>query len=379
MKTLRKLLAGSLLVALAAFGLTALTSSSNDPATTPVFGFTDKYCQNEDYKWFKNVGALIAADGKTDPDATGKDKDKIWRYYSYIEDVDPWWPCHILEYEDDVKAIGEQPKTQKPITGGGGGEETPTPAPQEPIPQKTQAQKQADNLTKDESDDLQECWESKATGISVEIKDWNSDAIGATEATWEIIKGPDHTLGETTPFLDEVEVEGEEEPTLVLSMAVRIYPHGIALKIPDTAHQDTFKHTLVYTQMHETFHVGQIKAIFDATGSLPKPYEWWDLKVKAHNGTSLMYRTLHGKEAGVPSLLLDDNEEMTEDYKNKMADYKALEVKKANGTITKAEEGTMERLATWLKNPKNLPQATANNYYKPDKVKNFECKEEKKK
>ena len=33
MKTLHKLLVGLLLVALTAFGLTALTSSSNDPAT----------------------------------------------------------------------------------------------------------------------------------------------------------------------------------------------------------------------------------------------------------------------------------------------------------------------------------------------------------
>ena len=94
-----------------------------------------------------------------------------------------------MEYRE-VKVIGEQPKKQKPITGGGGGEEeTPTPAPQEPIPQKTKADKQADNLTKDELDDLQECWESKATGISVEIKGWNSDAIGATEAVWGMTKG----------------------------------------------------------------------------------------------------------------------------------------------------------------------------------------------
>lgn len=62
--TLHKLLTGASLVVLTVFGLTVLSSSSNDPATTPVYGFTDKDCQNEDYKWFKNVGALIAADGK---------------------------------------------------------------------------------------------------------------------------------------------------------------------------------------------------------------------------------------------------------------------------------------------------------------------------
>ena len=175
-------------------------------------------------------------------------------------------------------------------------------------------------------------------------------------------------LGETTPYLNADKT---------LSIDVQIYPHGIARKIPDTAHQNTFKHTLVYTQMHETFHVGQIKAIFDTTGALPKPYEWWDLEVQAHNGTSLMYRTLYGKKAGVPSLLLDTNAEMTEAYKNKMEDYKKLETELADPTTTEARkkeiDSEMETLTTWLKNPKNLPQATANNYYKPDKVENFEC------
>ncbi len=366
MKTLHKLLVGLLLVALTAFGLTALTSSSNDPVTTPVFGFTDKYCQNEDYKWFENVGALIAADGKKDPKAKGKNKDKIWRYYSYIEDVSPWYPCHLLEYEDDVKAVGVQPKKKTPPSsdsGGGGGEEE-TPAPQEPIPQKTQAQKQAENFTKDESDDLQECWEGKLDEITVEIKGWNSDAIEAPEAEWEIDKDVHYGFGKTTPFLNADKT---------LSISVQIYPHGIANRIAPTAHQDVFKHMISYSQKHETFHVGQIKSIFDSTGALPKPYKWWDFEVEAHAGASLMWRTLYGKKAGVPSLLLEADKTMTPAYKKMMDDYKALEVKKDAGTITKSEEAKMEKLEKDLKDPANLPQATGNNYYKPNKLENFEC------
>ena len=365
MRTLHKLSAGLTLAALTAFGLTTFALFWFNPLDPPVWGFTDKYCQNDDYKAFKNFAALKAANGKKDPKAKGEDKDKIWIFKAYIEWGDGEFTCRLLE--DDVKAIGEQPK--KPATGGGeegGGEEAP---PQETIPQKTKADKQADTLTKDEADDLRECWESKATGISVEIKGWNSVAIGATEAVWGMTKGVfDRGLGETTPYLNA---------DSTLYMDVQIYPHGISNKIPDTAHQDTFKHTVVYTQMHETFHVGQIKAIFDATGALPKPYEWWELEVQAHNGTSLMYRTLYGKKAGVPSLLLDDNEGMTLDYKDKMEDYKDLETELADPTTTEARkkeiENEMESLSTWLKDPDNLPPATANNYYKPDQLKNFEC------
>lgn len=217
------------------------------------------------------------------PDAN--DPDKIWRYYSYIEDVSPWHPCHLLEYEDDVKVVGTVPKKQNPPPSGGGGGGGGV-APQEPIPQKTQAQKQADNFTKDELDDLRECVEEKLAGVTKEIKGWNSDAIGATEAVWELTKGVDHALGETTPFLNK---------DSTLSISVQIYPHGIANKILATAHRDTFKHTTAYTEMHELFHVGQIKAIFKETGALPKPYEWWDLEVEAHKGSAKLWQTLYDK------------------------------------------------------------------------------------
>ena len=75
------------------------------------------------------MGALIAADGKTDPDATGEDKDKIWYWRSYMEEGDYSYTCHLVKYEE-VNVVGRVPKKKQPITGGGssgGGGETPTP------------------------------------------------------------------------------------------------------------------------------------------------------------------------------------------------------------------------------------------------------------
>ena len=386
MTTLHKLFAGILLVTLTAFGLTALTSSSNDPATTPVFGFTDKYCQNEDYKWFKNVGALIAADGKTDPDATGKDKDKIWRYYSYIEDVDPWWPCHRLEYRD-VKVIGEQPKKQKPITGGGsggggGGEETQPPKTQEPPPEKTPAELQADNFTEEKSDKLRECLEEDLDDVSEDIEGWNSDAIGATEATWETSQQKTSALGNTGWKIGE---DKKGNPTL--SIFATIFPQGIGIAVGAMFAEQkdvqvaAFEQLAQFSQAHELFHVGQIKRIFDATGALPKPYEYWDLEVQAHNGATRLWKGIHGENAEPPSVLnlgtqqnywrkiaYDGKKASYEKYEEELADPKTTEARKK---VIKKE---MDKLAEYLKSSYNLPEANRNGDWKPGDI-DIDCDE----
>lgn len=128
--TIHRLLTSAFLVALVVFGMTALSSSSTH-YTGPVYGFTDQYCESEHYKWFRNVGALIAADGKADPESG--DPDRIWNYGSYIEAEDATYTCYLLEYEE-VQAVGTVPKKQNPPPGGSSGGEavTPTPTPQQP-------------------------------------------------------------------------------------------------------------------------------------------------------------------------------------------------------------------------------------------------------
>ena len=58
MKTLRTLLAGSLLVALAAFGLTALTSSSTHPVV-PVVAFLNTTCSSELFMEHESIQDML--------------------------------------------------------------------------------------------------------------------------------------------------------------------------------------------------------------------------------------------------------------------------------------------------------------------------------
>ena len=385
MKTLRKLLAGTILVALAAFGLTALTSSSNDPATTPVFGFTDKYCQNEDYKWFKNVGALIAADGKKDPKAKGKDKDKIWRYYSYIEDVEPWWPCLLLEYEDDVKAVGVTPKKKNPPPsgGGGGGGETPTPNPQEPKP-PAQVPNPSYNVTDAEIESLKSCWEEKAVK-KLNKKGWTSDAT--TAATWMIDRLNTRGLGQTWPQIKKVNGQSR------LVLDVEIYSTGIGERAvglvkwlysnddegaPPGTYKLAFNHLTTYTYMHETYHVSQLLNIFSEREALPEPWEYWQLEVDAHRESKNMWVDLYDDPP--PSVLPLGSEVNTERYaayEVKKKEYLDLETELANPDTTEERKGQIERrlekLTKWLQDPTNLPQAEGNSIYEASEVENFEC------
>ena len=92
-KALYTLLAGGLLVALTALGLTALASVETN---TPVYGFTDKYCGSAKYMWFKNLAALIAFDGKEDSAGT------TWNFGSYYGDGENGYDCYEVKYREIV-------------------------------------------------------------------------------------------------------------------------------------------------------------------------------------------------------------------------------------------------------------------------------------
>ncbi|MXW07371.1 MAG: hypothetical protein F4Z87_04475 [Gammaproteobacteria bacterium] len=340
MKTLRKLLAGTLLVALAAFGLAAFAYFVDyDPDDPPVNGFTDKECRNEDWKIFENHNALIAADGQPDPNAD--DPEKIWKYYSYIEWGDHTYTCHLLKYEA-VKVKGVQPK--KPITRGvKTPTTTPTPTPQDPPREKSPAEVQADNFTDDAAKDLQQCWEKKLDDITVEAKGWNSDAIGATEVTWGITKNDaPGDAARTYPSL------GDDPANPELSISVVLYPHQIAVNAAtywmDQQQQETFKHMVAYAQIHETFHIGYLKSVFDRTNGLPKPYEAWDMEIQAHKGASSVFRSLFGgKKSGAPGILRE--QEITSklpQYQEWKDEYTDLEAELAKPETTEARKKEIE-------------------------------------
>ena len=158
-------------------------------------------------------------------------------------------------------------------------------------------------------------------------------------------------------------------------MSVEIYPHGIAAWLSPTAHENAFAQLTQFSQMHETFHVGQIKAIVKATKRLPKPYKWWDMEVEAHRGSGKLWQGMYGKNAGTPTLLpldIPENTRRKEAYDTMTDRFKVLEKKQEDGTITPAEETEMEGLETDLKDPSNLPQGETSSWWDPAEI-DLEC------
>ena len=394
MKTLRKLLAGTLLVALAAFGLTVFAFwdlGDYDPKNPPVIGFTDTKCQNSDWKIFKNFNALMEADGKTDPNAKGKDKDKIWNFGSYINWYDYTYTCYLVP--EEFKSIGVTPKKKKPSTGGGGGGgETQPPKPQEPKPDPEDEEEEegpsnpADDVSDADIEALKSCWEKKAKN-KLKKNGWNPAAT--TAGTWTIDRLTEFGLGKTTP--DTIKVNGKDR----LKLDMEIYPTSIGASAvglvdrlwdwdkeeegPPPGHYDlAFRHITTYTYMHETYHISQFLKIFKEKGKLPEPWEYWQLEVDAHTESAKMWKTLYDDPS--PSTLrtsLPENEDHKEKYDAKKTEYLNLEKELADPDTTEERkaviETKLEKLTEELKDPANLPQATDNHLYKPDKVENFEC------
>ncbi|MCY4127878.1 MAG: hypothetical protein OXG15_01420 [Gammaproteobacteria bacterium] len=389
MKTLRKLLAGTVLVTL---GLTVFAFwyiPGYDPDNPPVIGFTDAECQNSDWKVFKNFAALKAADGKKDPDAKGDNKDKIWNYYSYINWYDYTYTCWRLE--KDVKAIGKTPK--KPSTGGGGGGgETPKPPKtQEPKPDPEEEEEEdpsnpANDVSDADIEALKSCWEGKA-GNKLKKNGWNPAAT--TAGTWTIDRLTEFGLGKTEP--DTKKVNGKDR--LVLNM--EIYPTSIGARAvglidrfwdwdkeeegPPPGHYDlAFRHISTFTYIHETYHVSQFLKIFKERGKLPEPWEYWDLEIDAHRESAKMWSAIYKDPP--PSRLLKDDEgraQRAANYEARKTEYLNLEKELADPDTTEERKAVIEtklkKLTKELKNSANLPQAIDNELYSPEDVENFEC------
>ncbi|MXZ44815.1 MAG: hypothetical protein F4Z01_07575 [Gammaproteobacteria bacterium] len=370
MKTLRKLLAGMVLITLTAFGLTALTSSSSN-TVVPVVAFLNHTCSSDVYMEHESIQAMLEFNGTT--------RDGIvWDFESYhhIEDLQTQlYPvCYLVSAIEEVVVRGTPwpARPSDPYGAQGGRTGTPTPTPQEPEPPTPPAQLQADNFTEEKSNDLRECLEEDLGDVSEEIEGWNSDAIGATEAEWGINKNVARGFGYTGVDIGE---DNNGNPTL--SIGVFIYPQGIANAVAAMFVEQrdvqvaAFEQLTQFTQAHELFHVGQLKTIFEETGARPKPYQYWDLEVQAHNGSTSLWQGIHGDNAEPPSTLnlgSQVNFWRKAAYDLDTARYKELEVKKENGTITSDEETEMDELEATLKDPSSLPEANANRDWDPDAI-----------
>ncbi|MXZ56506.1 MAG: hypothetical protein F4Z14_10115, partial [Gammaproteobacteria bacterium] len=98
MKTLRKLLAGMVLITLTVFGLTALTSSSSDPVV-PVIAFLNQTCSSELYMEHESIQDMLEFKGTTRNGV-------VWDFESYhhIEDLQTQlYPvCYLVSAIEEV-------------------------------------------------------------------------------------------------------------------------------------------------------------------------------------------------------------------------------------------------------------------------------------
>ena len=387
MKTLHELLTGTLLVALTVFGLTALTSSSTNSSDTRVLGFLNETCDSEDLILFQNMIDLLDFNGTEMAGVT-------WTFESYINvsdyEVTDNPTCNSMaEFlaMPEVSTTRPKPKIIPADPpgggsgggGGGGGGGGQAPAPTTPNP--------ADSITDDEINKLKSCWEGKA-GNKLKRNGWDINAT--TAATWKIDRRVLGALAQTIPRIKIV--RGEKK----LDLKVELYPRGLGARAighinwlwenknedpPPEYYPLAFRHLTTYSQMHETYHIGQLLKIFNERKTLPEPWEWWDLEVEAHAKSASLWSSLYDDPS--PSFLKIDNLNNTDratKYEAKKTEYLNLEKELADPKTTderKAEiESELETLTDELKDPNNLPEAESNHVYSPGDVENFECEEE---
>ena len=318
MTTRHKFLAGAIVVALAGTGiLIASIETENDP----VYGFTDVSC-TYNLKYFTTMDEMEAY----------SDANNGWEYNSYIELSEPDKCVEVVRVEG--RRLEEEDEDEDTAPGGG----------------RTQPANPADNFTQQDADNLKSCWEEKAIAIE-DLENWVAEAT--TAATWKIERGK-----RGVAYLDFEIKNGN------LEITASLHTDGIA-EIVAQRPRLVFNHLATYGQMHETVHIGQLLKIFNERGSLPEPYEYWQMEVDGHNTSEIWWREFYD-DAEPPSLLPEDQWAMSEEYSDKAKEYQDLKKKQDEGTITDTEEEDMKKIAKWLQSPANLPQAEENLDYDPN-------------
>ena len=278
MKAYHKLLTGILMVALAGFGLTALTSSSTNSGDTRVWGWLNTTCNSEWSMIFQSIGDMLEFSGTVQYGVT-------WDFKSYyraaeVDDTGNFGQCHLVSDFDPEIVVRGTPIPWTPVGGGGGGgSQRPGepgveggPEVENPPPPKTEA----DKLTEEEFQKLKECWEKTAEARS-DLDGWSDD--DTSSAVWRVVRGEHGAYGWTEATATRTTTsKGEEETSIAI---------GVSIFTDDVAENKRFKfnHLLTYAQIHEKIHVFQILTEYnDGDRQLvPEPYEWYWLEVQTHN------------------------------------------------------------------------------------------------
>ena len=194
MKALRKLLAGTILVALAAFGLTTLTSSSTN-SVVPVIAFLNTTCNSALYMEHESIQDMLEFKG-TERDGI------VWDFKSYhhIADQSESDPrCYLVSAIGEVVARGTQwpARPSDPYgaqggeeggSGGGGGEEG-----------GSGGHGPSTVFNDDDLTELNNKWQGCADNIESEYGDYELEYREQTDYTWATDQRDDNPgeFGET--------------------------------------------------------------------------------------------------------------------------------------------------------------------------------------
>ncbi|MXZ56430.1 MAG: hypothetical protein F4Z14_09725 [Gammaproteobacteria bacterium] len=356
MKTLRKLLAGSLLVALTVFGLTALTSSSTDSGeTTQVWGFLNETCNSEIAVLLDSIEDMLKLRGQ---EREGIIMDfKSYYRVAELHQADP--PCRLvagLLAEPPVRSIGTPPpviwipvETQpnpRPGQPGGGGAVIKNPPPPKEF-----------TFTNKDLKELNECWHQKIKDLfeAAENEDNERKRKQKLKKLRKQLSGYEANAGDRDKY--KWIASQEENPfgfghidwppiSTVKIFSKNLTKHKFAQPM----------HIAAQAAFQEYYHIIQRNRL----GRDPKPYELYDLEVEAHNTTRGWFRPIFGFGAPIAEFIGDEADFSSDDeFKKKKKEYQDLETDLAKEGLTEAEKkkikDEMTELEKWFRNPAHLP------------------------
>ena len=319
MKTLLKLLTGILLVALTAFGLTALTSSStNSSYDTRVMAFLNETCNSLELMLFQNATDMLDFYG-TEMDGV------IWNFESYINVSDYEFTenpeCNLvseIRNLPEVRVVKPKPKII-PVDpppggggGGGGGDKKP------PAKKKTEVE-----FDSQDARELKNCLQNKLTTLGTKLKDvtdmlddvelenlgcfvkmgLNNLKFKKTDYRWRTSLREDGIMGLTI----------HKPGTKTLDKTVTLYPKAIQRRVKDLSNWGvSFENLSSNVGLDEMVHTiqGHNSLLADDTWKNPKPYEKYNLQLQSNVYAYIWYKQLHND--GDPPIDLYDKDTFNE-------------------------------------------------------------------
>ena len=358
MKAFHNLLAGMFVVVLTAFGMTALSSSSNE--NSQVWGFIDDTCTSSLSMLFDSLNDMRDYDGTVDNDGTH------WNFGSYYK-VAELHDQELKCYKFDASAVEPEPEPEpeprpkpkpKPSGHQGGSDQPGTgtvPAIPPPPPPRCY------DLTQAKLDEIRSCWTKKVAKAGLDgwhdLKSLRKDAVQKT--AWHVSftdKGDGLGYGFT---------QARKGATTGIFKGVDVYIFPLQIGEEERI---VCEHLAEFAQMHEQVHVFQywLEATDSDGLAFPSPYELYDNEVEAHDTAVRWWNALHPhpdpkmrakniSSAPYPKLgsrvthrFKNGRGEHVGEFLRKKLEYQDYEQQKAEGTLTEPGKKKMDELKQWF-------------------------------